>query len=178
MLLNHDVARMTLPTPGTTGILAAGADYSLLVLVLIALCVLAVVSLLERRRMSKSSRNTHPQPQPQPRPQVIGEARTIQWRQDTTGSPPYQKSTGVCTFRIERFDEQGNSLRPLMIEIRSESGFTGDLSEGDRVSLYEKKQASPNGGYVVHAVRNLNTGGVFGTKSEVDHGLIDVPPAG
>jgi hypothetical protein len=159
-------------------VLAAGTDtaFVFVFLLLLIVCVLvlsvgAVRAFLARRSRSKDSTST-PDARPQnARPQIVGEARKIQWRQDVTGSGQHKVSTAVCTFRIERFDEQGNPHQPVVIEIGSRHGFAGDLAEGDRVWLYEQKRAV-SGAVVAGAVRNLSTGGIFGAKGSD----IDVPP--
>jgi hypothetical protein len=81
----------------------------------------------------------------------------------------------ACTFRLERFDEKGDSLPAITVEIRSVTGFAGDLSEGDKISVYEQKRAA-TGGIVTAAVRNVSTGGIFGKRDKVDARRIDVPP--
>jgi hypothetical protein len=176
ILSSSDAVRMAMSASGTVWVLASDPRTDFIVPLFLVVVTLALVGRLLRARSTRKKRKRIPIPAPlvPPRSQIVGDARKIQWRQDVTGFGQNQRSTAVCTFRIERFDEQGNPLQPVMVEIRSQSGFTGDLSEGDRVSLYEEKR-TPNGGFVAPAIRNLSTGGVFGAKSEVDDGLIDVP---
>lgn len=135
-----------------------------------ALLLLIVTTLLRRRRTSGSGRS-----------QIIGDVRKIQWRQEhrkkmvsPPGSPP--ETVEVCTFRVEGADKDGNPRHLVTIEIRSESGFAGDLSEGDQITLYAGTR-SPSGSINTSAVRNLTTGGIFGDKKKVNRGSVDVPPA-
>ena len=66
-----------------------------------------------------------------------------------------QNQVIVLAFNVERFDEGGNRLPPVPVELRGRS-LRGGLNEGDRVEL---AAASAQDGTVrVDRVRNLTTG--------------------
>jgi hypothetical protein len=112
------------------------------------------------------------------RAQIIGTVRKIDWRDEErkhkfTGKP--SDAVKVCIFRIEGTDKDGNPQYLATIEIRSESGFLGSLSEGDRIAVYDTDR-NASGSISTSAVRNLMTGGIFGAKKELNRGF-EVPPA-
>jgi len=81
----------------------------------------------------------------------------------------------IVTFTVERFDEEGNQLDVVTVEISSNRGFSGLLSEGDKVILYRDK-VSRSGVVEVEAVRNLTSNTIYGDQAKVDRGKASVPP--
>ena len=67
----------------------------------------------------------------------------------------FGKIVNVWSFRIERFDEAGNRLPPIQIEMRG-SRFTGSIDEGDKVEIQGKWQEGKV--MQVKEVTNLTTG--------------------
>jgi hypothetical protein len=60
----------------------------------------------------------------------------------------------IWTFVLERFDEQGNRLAPVPVEMRA-LGFEGFIRDGDRVEIHGKwKQGEI---FRPKEVRNLST---------------------
>lgn len=64
---------------------------------------------------------------------LIGEVRSFQ---------PYQESGSkaniqIWTFKLERFDADGNALSPVPVEMRARS-FAGFINEGDRVEIFKR----------------------------------------
>jgi hypothetical protein len=84
----------------------------------------------------------------------VGEARGIQVRseQDPLIS---ERQVMVVAFNVERFDEAGNRLRPVPVELRGRT-VRGALNEGDRVDVAAAH--APTGTLHVDRVRNLTTG--------------------
>jgi pSer/pThr/pTyr-binding forkhead associated (FHA) protein len=85
---------------------------------------------------------------------VQGQVRGIQQR--TEG-----ESTAVWSFRIERYDPDGNRLPPIPAQMRAVA-FEGSLNEGDEVSVIGEWQAG-----TLHAkrVENLTTRATVKAKS-------------
>ena len=113
------------------------------------------------------------------RAQISGIVRKMQWQSEEENHPITKQSPHsikVCTFRVEGTDEDGNPQHLVTIEIRSTSGFSGDLSEGDQVAVYDLKRNGA-GSIETAAVRNLTTGGIFGAKKQVSRRSVNVPPA-
>jgi hypothetical protein len=113
------------------------------------------------------------------RPQIVGTVRKIQWSEEErthrfSNQPPDQVK--VCTFRVEGTDSDGNPQHLVTIEIRSESGYSGTLAEGDQIAVYEAKR-NGSGSIETAAVRNLTTSGIYGEKEQISRGSVDVPPA-
>jgi hypothetical protein len=116
--------------------------------------------------------------------ELRGVARNVQIRQErfmpAISSNGQERTREVCSVRLERFDHEGNALAPVAIEIRSGSGFAGDLTEGDHIAVYDRKRGR-SGAIETNAVRNVTTGGVFGDRNKVNGrwwGKVDVPPSG
>jgi hypothetical protein len=137
----------------------------------LVIVVLLIISLLVYLLVIIGKRSRRAQPE------IVGVVRQIQWHKDRTRD--------VCTFRLVGLDEKGGlgdyykkwgSLQAVTVEIRSRTGFAGDLSPGDRISMYGYKRAA-RGVFVTSAVRNISTGGIFGERENVDAKRIDVPPA-
>lgn len=87
---------------------------------------------------------------PRGRATVQGQVRGINERSET-----YNENTNqVLTFRIERYDAQGNRFRPVAVQLRS-SGYDGSISEGDEVRVSGRYQDG-----VLHSghIENLTTG--------------------
>lgn len=109
---------------------------------------------------------------------VTGEVRKIETRKKKGFSwKAVDKPFGigeheVYVFAVEQFDEQGDVLPPVAVEMSSPDGFTGLLSEGDRVTFFAGKQLA-SGAFEVGAVRNLSAGTIFGSHRAVKRG--DVP---
>ncbi len=57
---------------------------------------------------------------------VQGQIRGIQQRSESMG----EGSVSVWTFRLERYDDSGNRMRPIPVQMRAAS-FDGSLHEGD-----------------------------------------------
>lgn len=68
--------------------------------------------------------------------QVInGEARGIQRRVETQGQG--LRNIEIITFRVERYDQAGNRLSPIPVQMRARS-FDGILHDGDWVEIKAK----------------------------------------
>ena len=102
---------------------------------------------------------------------VIGEVREFRERRETEGNFTWT----IWTFRVERYDESGNRMQPVPVEIKGMK-FEGTISEGDWVELPELwkpgEVASPK------KFDNLTTGArisgsvPFGTKIGMTCGWI------
>jgi hypothetical protein len=77
---------------------------------------------------------------------VVGEAHSIQTRREV--------NIDVWTFRLERFDDKGNRLSPVAVEMRG-LDFEGFINEGDQIEVYG--QWSEVGTVLSKEVRNLST---------------------
>ncbi len=85
---------------------------------------------------------------------VIGEVREFRERRETEGNFTWT----IWSFRVERYDESGNRMQPVPVEIRGMK-FEGTISEGDWVELPELwkpgEVASPK------KFTNLTTGAII-----------------
>lgn len=83
---------------------------------------------------------------------ITGEARNVQLRSQTGGGG---LSIDILTFLVERFDEAGDRLTPIPVEVRGT--VEGVLNEGDRVQI----DASWRAGQTLEPEKflNLTTGG-------------------
>jgi len=71
--------------------------------------------------------------------QIMGVARNVKldsqsepkWR----GGTPYTEYTYILRFRVEQYDESGNRVRIVAVEMRA-SSFEGFINEGDRVEVF------------------------------------------
>lgn len=61
-----------------------------------------------------------------------GQVRAVQQRTETDGQ---NGSAVVLTFRLERYDDAGDRLRPIPVQVRAPA-FDGALSEGDQVQVF------------------------------------------
>lgn len=66
--------------------------------------------------------------QPGQKDSIVGEAHNIQHRQEQ------EARSEILTFRVERYDRDGNRLQPVPVEMRSYS-ITGFINEGDQVRV-------------------------------------------
>ncbi|MGV9947019.1 hypothetical protein [Rhodococcus aetherivorans] len=73
-----------------------------------------------------------------------------------------EKEADVLHFRIERYDPNGNRLRPVSVELRSWTGFEGSLSEGDHVRVFGRWK---KGQLHCNRINNLTTGASLGKRS-------------
>jgi hypothetical protein len=98
---------------------------------------------------------------------ILGEARGVQARseQDPLVS---QRQLTVVSFRVERYDEAGNRLAPVAVQMRGQT-FEGAVSEGDWVEVTGGKVR--DGTVQVDRVRNLTTNVVVRAKG-ADHSPI------
>lgn len=108
--------------------------------------------------------------------EVRGMAHKIQFRREAARvymglTPPV---IDICTFRIQSFDEKGNPTGVAGVELRSNCGFAGDLSDGDMVSVYDTR--SKGGTISATVIRNLTTQAVFGNRDEANKRNAKVPP--
>src|SRR5215813_6113443 len=104
-----------------------------------------------------------PPPEPPPRSSLIrGEARNVQLRSRTgPSSGKYTPGTkDILTFRVDRFDETGNSLQPIPVEMTGE--IKGVLNEGDKIEIDAKWQ--PGQTLEPKKLLNRTTGGVVQIK--------------
>lgn len=62
---------------------------------------------------------------------LVGEVRGLR---DRSEPGPGDESWTVLSFRLERYDDAGNRLTPVPVELRG-TRFTGALSEGDWVEV-------------------------------------------
>lgn len=95
--------------------------------------------------------------QPGQKDRIVGEAHNVQFRQEAG------EKTGeaILTFRVERYDRDGNRLQPVPVEMRSYS-ITGFINESDQVRVSGKWQ----GGLLqAKLADNLTTGAVIEAKS-------------
>lgn len=72
-----------------------------------------------------------------------------------------QRQFTVVTFRVERYDQAGNRLAPLAVQMRGQT-FEGVVSEGDWVEVAGGKVR--DGTLHVDQVRNLTTNVVVRAK--------------
>jgi len=96
---------------------------------------------------------------------IVGEVRDFQSRQETRGAGQSSTSIIVWSFRVVRFDDQGNAITPVPVEIRSYS-IRGVLSDGDRVEIQERW--TPGKTLRPRRLRNLTTGGGIEAKRSRD----------
>jgi F0F1-type ATP synthase membrane subunit b/b' len=96
---------------------------------------------------------------------VEGQVRGIQQRTESIGQ---SSSTMVWTFRIERYDHDGNRLPPIPVQMRS-IAFEGSLSEGDEVEI---TGVWKDGTLHTEDVQNLTTGATVKKKSSSSLGCL------
>jgi hypothetical protein len=94
---------------------------------------------------------------------ITGEARGFQSRTESRG--PQSPAEIVWTFRVERYDTDGNRLPPVPVEMRSDS-FEGFINEGDVVAVPGRWRE----GQILHAttLRNITTGALVTARSGVN----------
>jgi len=88
---------------------------------------------------------------------VVGQVRGIQQRTEGYGEHGFS----VLTFRVERYDDAGNRLQPVSVQLRA-PGYDGALSEGDEVRVAGRWK---NGTLHTSRVDNLTTGASVAGKS-------------
>ncbi len=111
---------------------------------------------------------------------IVGEVRKIDKRKEKTfqwfteGELIGRGESDVYAFVVERFDEEGNVLPPVAVQMSSKGGFAGVLSEGDQVIFFADGQP---GNEVVKpdALRNLTAGALFGDRKKVKRGDVPTP---
>ncbi|GLW96854.1 FHA domain-containing protein [Microtetraspora sp. NBRC 16547] len=81
---------------------------------------------------------------------VVGQARGIQQRSERYGDG----GKTVLAFRVERYDNSGNRLRPVPVQLRA-TWFDGSLCEGDEVRVTGRWK---NGTLHTDRVENMTTG--------------------
>jgi hypothetical protein len=82
---------------------------------------------------------------------VVGQVRGLQSRSEYYGE---HSGANLLVFRIERYDEAGNRLRPVPVQLRA-IGFDGALGEGDEVEVTGRWK---DGTLHTDRVHNLTTG--------------------
>jgi hypothetical protein len=90
---------------------------------------------------------------------IVGEARAVQRRMEDAGSCNVE----VLSFRIERYDENGNRLPPVPVQIKGAS-FVGTIQEGDQVQL--KERWKPGRIVQVKRIQNLTTQNTVTAKGQ------------
>jgi hypothetical protein len=100
-----------------------------------------------------AKRIVKPQVELPPEP-LRGEARGVQIRSE----PRPNGSIDILTFRVERFDQQGDRLAPIPVEM--EGTIRGVLNEGDKVEINADWKAGQT--LAPKRFRNLTTGGEVG----------------
>lgn len=88
---------------------------------------------------------------------VVGQVRGIQQRTEGYG----EHGASVLTFRVERYDDAGNRLQPVPVQLRAR-GYDGSLNEGDNVRVSGRWK---DGTLHTSRVRNLTTGASVAGKS-------------
>lgn len=84
---------------------------------------------------------------------IVGEVRNFRdWTESTQGGTT---TWIVWTFCVERFDEHGNPLPLVPVQMRGMK-FRGSINEGDRVEV--RSRWRPGRTLTVNSVRNLSTG--------------------
>jgi hypothetical protein len=98
----------------------------------------------------------------------VGVARAVHERAEGASDPPRI----VWTFRLERYDEAGDRLQPVPVEMRGRS-FEGAISEGDTVEVYGRWRD----GTTLRAdrARNRTTGAVVTAKGYGKLWLLLIP---
>jgi hypothetical protein len=81
--------------------------------------------------------------------------------QQRTESMGQQNSRTIWTFRLERYDSNGNRLRPVQVEMRG-LAFEGSLSDGDQVRVTGRWR---DGTVRADRLENLTTGALVRAKS-------------
>ncbi|WP_157845209.1 hypothetical protein [Pseudofrankia sp. EUN1h] len=89
---------------------------------------------------------------------VVGQARGITQRQESYGD---NQSSTVLTFRLERYDTDGNRLRPVPVQMRT-IGFDGALGDGDEILVSGQWK---DGTLHSQRMENLTTGGAVKGRS-------------
>lgn len=72
-----------------------------------------------------------------------------------------EQSRSVWTFRLERYDQHGNRLAPVQIEMRG-LAFEGSLTDGDSVRVTGRWRG---GALRANEVQNLTTGALVRAKN-------------
>lgn len=88
---------------------------------------------------------------------VEGQARGVQARVERRGDNAHQE---VWTFRVERFDEAGNRVLLVPVEMRG-LGFEGSIGDGDWVRVRGRRR---RGTFHAREVENLTTGATVRAK--------------
>jgi hypothetical protein len=86
---------------------------------------------------------------------LAGEVRGLQQRSERAPFGPEGEMWTVVSFRLERFDEAGNRITPVPVELRG-LRFTGTLNEGDWVEV--EAQEHPGEAHRVEKVFDATTG--------------------
>jgi hypothetical protein len=89
---------------------------------------------------------------------IEGQVHGVQSRTEQQGESNYE---AVWTFRVERYDEAGNRVLLVPVEMRGYA-FEGAISEGDWVRAHGKMK---NGTLRASKVENLTTGAVVKAKT-------------
>lgn len=88
---------------------------------------------------------------------VEGQARGVQARVERRGDNAHQE---VWTFRVERFDEAGDRVLLVPVEMRG-LGFEGSIGDGDWVRVRGRRR---RGTFHAREVENLTTGATVRAK--------------
>ncbi|GAA4932696.1 zinc ribbon domain-containing protein [Streptomyces coeruleoprunus] len=88
---------------------------------------------------------------------VEGQVRGVQVRSEMRGD---QGSQAIWTFRVERYDEAGNRLSLVPVEMRGMT-FEGSISDGDWIRAEGRMR---HGTLRVTTLQNLTTGAVVRAK--------------
>lgn len=82
----------------------------------------------------------------------------IVWNVRGLGQRTAQPNMQVYSFRVERFDAQGNRLPAVTVEMKG-IGFEGSLNEGDQVRIDRKPR--PGKTIRIKELMNLTAGSIF-----------------
>ena len=88
---------------------------------------------------------------------VEGQARNLQSRSEQVGESYHR---AVWSFRVEQFDESGNRVLLVPVEMRGRT-FEGSISDGDWVRARGKMR---RGTFHLREVENLTTGAIVRAK--------------
>lgn len=89
---------------------------------------------------------------------LVGEARLSQQRTEHMGQ---DSSRTIWAFRLERYDANGNRLRPVPVEMRGVA-FEGSFSDGDQLRVTGRWR---DGTLRADRLENLTTGALVRAKS-------------
>jgi hypothetical protein len=106
-------------------------------------------------------------------PKITGTIRGFREREEEDRryrpDPLMPKRLSIWTFVVDRYDEAGNRLTPVPVEMRGHK-FNGVVDEGDTVEIDAKWKEGQT--LLVKTLRNKTTGGVV--EAIIQYGVVEV----